>query len=256
MGKTSPVLSGILCMLIVFAVSPWCGAAINGGPGRGKTVNLVEAKGEIDLGHVPRLLRVTRGTLISSLLLALGILGLIIEFRTPFWGIAGTIGVICLIIFFWGHWTMGLVGWEEILLLGIGIFLLILEAYVPGFGLPGILGMSIIAFAFTLSLVSRHPTPGEFLVALFHILLVACAVLAMFFSTKSLAKKRGAAVGDTGMTISDLCPSGIGEFDDRRLNIIADGIFIKRDTRVRIVRIEKDGIFVKEEPDHVDSAGE
>ena len=36
------------------------------------------------------------------------------------------------------------------------------------------------------------------------------------------------SIGETGATVSDLRPSGIAEFQDKRLNVIADGIYIKR----------------------------
>lgn len=140
-----------------------------------------------------RFLRVISGSLLSSLLLAIGMLGLFLEFRTPTWGIAGTAGIICLILFFWGHWVLQLVGWEEILLLAIGLSLLILEAFIPGFGIPGILGILVLAFAFTLSLVGRHPSAAELWSAVSHISIVFFFVLIIFIiSVKSLAKTRAA----------------------------------------------------------------
>ncbi|MGA1794899.1 MAG: NfeD family protein [bacterium] len=229
-----------------------------------------------------RFLRVTSNSLISSLLLTIGFLGLLIEFRTPTWGIAGTIGVICLILFFWGHWTLRLVGWEEILLLGIGIFLLILEAYIPGFGLPGILGIIIIAFAFTLSLVGRYPTASEILGAVSHIALVMCAILAIFlFSMKSLAKTRVAQrlvlqsrgeelpslrpeqgttaqsdrnahrrgeeglLGREGVAFTNLRPAGKGIFGEERMNVVTEGDFIESGSPIRVIRVKGATIVVQ-----------
>lgn len=140
-----------------------------------------------------RFLRTISGSLLSSLLLTIGLVALFLEFKTPTWGIAGTIGVICLILFFWGHWVLQLVGWEEIVLLAIGLFLLILEAFIPGFGIPGILGIIIIAFAFTLSLVGKNPTASELWNAVAHISIVFFFVLIfLIISIKSLAKTRAA----------------------------------------------------------------
>ena len=140
-----------------------------------------------------RFLRIISGSLLSSLLLTIGLLGLLLEFRTPTWGIAGTIGVICLALFFWAHWVLQLVGWEEIILLAIGLFLLILEAFIPGFGVPGVLGIIILAFAFTLSLVGRRPSAAELWMAVSHISVVFVIVMAIFLiSVKSLAKTRAA----------------------------------------------------------------
>jgi membrane-bound serine protease (ClpP class) len=66
-------------------------------------------------------------------------------------------------------------------------------------------------------------------------------------SKRQKANQADVPVGTTGIAISDLRPSGIGEFQDQRLNIIADGIYIKRNTPVKIVRIEGNRIFVEEE---------
>ncbi|MGA1840982.1 MAG: NfeD family protein [bacterium] len=138
-----------------------------------------------------RFLRTISGSLLSSLLLAIGLVALFLEFKTPTWGVAGTIGIICLILFFWGHWVLQLVGWEEIVLLAIGLFLLILEAFIPGFGLPGILGIITLGIAFTLSLVGKNPTSSELWRAVAHMSMVFFFVLVfLIISIKSLAKTR------------------------------------------------------------------
>ena len=55
------------------------------------------------------------------------------EIRTPGFAVPGTIGLISLGLFFWGHWIVQLAGWEELLLVSIGVLLLALEVFViPG----------------------------------------------------------------------------------------------------------------------------
>ena len=77
---------------------------------------------------------------LSSLLVTIGMLGIIIELRTPGFGIAGAIGVGSLAAFFWGHWLVQLAGWGELMLALAGVALLLLELFViPGFGFAGIL---------------------------------------------------------------------------------------------------------------------
>ena len=51
-------------------------------------------------------------------------LGIILEMRTPGFGIPGALGVTSLALFFWGHWLVQLAGWEELLLGVAGIVLL------------------------------------------------------------------------------------------------------------------------------------
>jgi len=156
----------------------------------------------------------------------------------------------------------------------LGLILLLLEIFVvPGFGPVGVTAIAFLALGTYLSWTRLSPVWGVG-ASLASVLLV---ILSLVILKKSGAtdrlvlggsiggkaaqgheeakKKAGSrqshdpliAVGETGMTLSDLRPSGIGEFNNRRLNIIADGIYIKRNTPVRIVRIEGNRIFVEEE---------
>ncbi|MBN2373286.1 nodulation protein NfeD [bacterium] len=144
----------------------------------------------VRLNWAEKFLRIISGSMISSLLLTIGIIGLFLEFKTPTWGVAGTVGLICLILFFWGHWVVNLVGWEEILLLSVGAFLLILEVFVlPGFGIAGILGILTLALALIMSLISKNPSPAEIWSAVSHISIVfACAIVLFIIFAGSMAK--------------------------------------------------------------------
>ena len=73
---------------------------------------------------------------VSSLLMTIGILGIIVELRTPGFGVPGALGIASLVLFFWGHWLVRLAGWEELLLVGAGLILLAKE--VEGQNLPGL----------------------------------------------------------------------------------------------------------------------
>ena len=55
---------------------------------------------------------------VSSLLMTIGILGIILEIRSPGFGVPGILGSGSLALFFWGHWLVQLAGWEELLLVG------------------------------------------------------------------------------------------------------------------------------------------
>jgi len=62
---------------------------------------------------------------VSSLLLAVGIFGLIAEVKAPGWGVGGTIALICLGLFFGSHYMVHLAEWDEVLLFAVGVWLLI-----------------------------------------------------------------------------------------------------------------------------------
>jgi membrane-bound serine protease (ClpP class) len=88
------------------------------------------------------LVRFLTHPVVSSLLMTIGILGIIVEIRTPGFGVPGALGILSLALFFWGHWLVRLAGWEELLLFGAGIILLAIELFVtPGFGVTGVLGL-------------------------------------------------------------------------------------------------------------------
>src|ERR671919_492285 len=91
--------------------------------------------------------------IVSSLLITVGMLGIIIEIRTPGFGVPGALGITSLALFFWGHWLVQLAGWEELLLVGSGLVLLVLETFVtPGFGVAGALGIAALPGGLSLSL--------------------------------------------------------------------------------------------------------
>src|SRR5690606_28353149 len=66
------------------------------------------------------LVRFLTDPVISSLLMTVGILGIMLEMRVPGFGIPGALGLTSLALFFWGHTIVGLAGLEELLLVGLG----------------------------------------------------------------------------------------------------------------------------------------
>jgi membrane-bound serine protease (ClpP class) len=80
--------------------------------------------------------------MLASLLLSVAMLGILIELRTPGFGLPGALGVTSLALLLGGHWIVQLVGWEELLLTWVGVVLMALEIFViPGFGVAGIAGV-------------------------------------------------------------------------------------------------------------------
>ncbi len=91
---------------------------------------------------------------VSSLLMSLGMLGLMVEFYSPGFGWGGALGLLCLALFFGGHWAAHLAGWEEVLLLCGGLGLLALEVLViPGFGVAGVLGLLMVAASLLMAMI-------------------------------------------------------------------------------------------------------
>ena len=208
--------------------------------------------------------RFVTNPIVSSLLLSLGFLGLIIEFWTLGWGIAGSVGIISLSLFFGGHIIVGLAGFETIILFVIGLLLLLAEIFfIPGFGLAGIGGIAAI-------LASIFLTFGNIIQATYSILIaLGISVIGFFLLIKYIPSTRtwrkfvlsteqrkelGYTVGTKdlkrltgkeGIAITPLRPSGIVEVNGKKLNALTRGEYVDSNTRIKIISVEGNKIVVE-----------
>jgi len=209
--------------------------------------------------------------IVSSLLMTVGMLGIIIEIRTPGFGLPGGLGIISLALFFWGHWLVQLAGWEELLLFASGLVLLILEIFViPGFGIVGVLGIGALLAGLSLSLVGGGASWEFILTAVsrvvFSLLFAAAASLLLFrylprlpFGRRlildtGLSSGAGYAsapdadrtwLGKSGTTLTPLRPAGIADIDGQRLDVVSDGEFIDHGAPITVSRVDGNRIVVR-----------
>ena len=91
---------------------------------------------------------------VSGLLMLLGFIALMVEIKTPGFGIPGTVGIVCLALFFAGHMVVDLAGWEELLLAMIGLIALGVEIFItPGFGWLGVTGVVFLVAAMVMAML-------------------------------------------------------------------------------------------------------
>ena len=211
---------------------------------------------------------------LSSVLMTLGILGIIVELRTPGFGFPGAIGVASLVAFFWGHWLVRLAGWEELLLLGVGIALLAVELLlIPGFGVTGILGILAMLAALAMSLIGAGATQAVLLeaaarVVLSLLLAVAAAAVALRFLPRlpfgrqlvldtGLPAAAGWAggteadvrwLGRRGTAASPLRPAGIAIIEGERVDVVSLGDYIETGEAIEVVRVEGNRVVVRRAP--------
>jgi len=208
--------------------------------------------------------RLVTNPYVASLLLTLGIAGIVIEVFTIGWGIAGTLGLISLGLYFGGNLLAGFTGWEVILLFVLGIILLGVEAIAPGFGLPGLGGIMCII----ISIVLAAPSWEAGVISL-TIALVGTIVLVML-SFKVLNKRKfwdrlvlglkykkedgyvpqaqdlGKYIGLKGTAFTTLRPAGTAVLEDgTRLDVVTDGEFIPKGDKIEVVRVEGMRIIVR-----------
>lgn len=215
-----------------------------------------------------RAVRVITSPLVSSILMSLGIVGLLVEIRTPGFGVPGIVGVVCLALFFGGHWIVHLAGFEELVLIGIGIALAAVEIFVtPGFGLPGVLSIIFLAAGLGLSLVGSGATAGAVVaslgrVAISFVAAIVVMVLLLAFlphiplsrrivltaggpAAVSVAETSGSWVGTRGSTLTPLRPSGMAQLGDERVDVVAEGELIPAGAAIEVVRHEGNRVVVR-----------
>ncbi|HEV2146650.1 MAG TPA: NfeD family protein [Longimicrobiaceae bacterium] len=237
-------------------VQDWDGVLAAVGAPRARTVTT-------EVNWAEQVVRFVTNPMVAPFLLSLGFLGLLIELKTPAFGMAGLAGATSLGLFFGSHLIVGLAGWEVLVLVAAGIILLLVEALVlPGFGVAGILGVLAMGGAVVLSLLGNFPSTGDVLVALN---VVGASIIAVgvvgWLILKRLPDDRRAGrmilhgstsreagylsapvrselVGIEGVALTDLRPSGTGAFGEERIDVVSEGAYVAAGTPIRIVRAE------------------
>lgn len=214
--------------------------------------------------------------IVSGLLLTFGVLGLFFELQIPGWGLSGTVGVTCLLLFFGGHYLAGLASSIDVLLFVIGIGLLLLEILViPGFGITGISGFVCILLGIYLALV-RKPIP-EFSwdyqalntalgTIIFFLLAVTAGIVIVWktfpesrlkkmlvLSTSESAKEGYVSsesleplVGRSATSLTPLRPAGRAIIAGEPFEVQTQGEFVEKDRPLKVVKVVGNKLFVAE----------
>ncbi|MCG3418662.1 NfeD family protein [Oceanobacillus jordanicus] len=201
--------------------------------------------------------------IVIPILLSVASLGLIVELYSPGFGVPGSMGIIALILFFYGHFVAGLAGMEAMILLLLGVVLLIVEFFVPG-GILGLLGIGAIIG----SLLMSGYDIGHMSMSIAIAFMVAVIASVILFRRIGLDKgvfrhiilrdqtttelgyvstaNRLELLGLEGKTVTPLRPAGTAVFDNERLDVVSEGSFIETDRNVKIVKVEGARIVVRE----------
>lgn len=220
------------------------------------------------------LVRFLTDPVISSLLMTLGILGLVIEIRTPGFGVPGAVGIASLGLFFWGHYLARLAGWEVLLLLGIGLALMAAEIFVlPGFGIAGVLGIGSLLGGLTLTLLGGGATYEAILWAASRVLgsslaAIGLGAVALRFLPRSpwgrrliletaVATREGFVsppeadrtwLGKRGIAASTLRPAGLARMEGSRVDVVTDGEYVESGEPIEVIRVDGNRIVVRRAP--------
>jgi membrane-bound serine protease (ClpP class) len=228
---------------------------------------------QLSMNWAEKLVRWLTHPVLASLLMTLGVLGLVVELRTPGFGVPGLVGFASLAIFFWGHALVELVGWEQIALVIAGLLLLALEVFViPGFGIAGVAGLVALAAGLTTSLTGAGASLNGALHALGRVALsalfasIASLLILPFLSRLPAGRKLvlGAAIAETpatagggrelgrrsllgavGTSLSALRPAGIASVNGERVDVVSQGEFVAEGERIEVIRDEGHRVVVR-----------
>lgn len=200
---------------------------------------------------------------IVPILLSIASLGLIVELYSPGFGIAGTMGLTAIGLFFFGHLVAGLAGLESIILFIIGIVLIFAEFFLPG-GIAGIIGLALIIG----SILLAGGNVVNMGISIFIALIVA--ILGMVIIVKFFGKKinmfnkmiltdatdtehgyvsnvnRVELLGKLGKSMTPLRPSGTIMLEGERIDAVTEGGYVDSGKVVKVIKVEGSRIVVRE----------
>lgn len=203
---------------------------------------------------------------ISPLLLALGLIGIYLEFKTPGFGLPGIIAIVALLLYFVGGYVAGLSGIEWVAVFALGVILIALEFFLlPGTLALGLSGSLLVLISLVMAATDLYPgTPVipslPQLRLPFRNLILAGAISALGVwclglllprtpayrvlvsqgtSGRSADVRRdqaqAALLGREGVALSVLRPGGKAEFDGEIRDVVTRGEMLAKGARVRVV---------------------
>ncbi|MFC4558857.1 nodulation protein NfeD [Virgibacillus kekensis] len=218
---------------------------------------------EKELTFSERVARFITNPVVVPILLSLASLGLIVELYSPGFGVPGIMGLVALILFFYGHVVAGLAGSEAIILLILGVVLIIAEFFVPG-GIIGLLGIGAVVG----SLIMSGQDIGHMAMSVGIAFIVAMIAAVILFRTIGMEKgffrhiilkdrtttelgyvssiNRLELIGLEGKTVTPLRPSGTAVFDNERIDVVSEGGFVESGKQVKVVKVEGVRVVVRE----------
>jgi membrane-bound serine protease (ClpP class) len=249
-------------------------------------VTFVGAPMVLNTSWSEEMVRWVNSPVVMGVLIVIALLGVYIELSSPGVGLPGLVAVICFVIIVGSRYLTGLANWIEVVVLVVGMVLLAIEIFVlPGFGIAGILGIMCILAGLFGMLVHNAPNevPWPRSELDWHLFtngviglsagVLGFLVLAWVFAKylpripvasrmilagpeESAAVRLGGApapgsvpevtVGQQGVSVTQLRPSGIGRFGSERLSVVSQGELIEANREIIVAQMDGNSIVVKE----------
>ena len=160
---------------------------------------------------------------------------------------------------------LGAIDWLIILAIGLiiaGFILIGIEMITPGLNVPGIIGTGCLVVA--VFLLSDTFVEGAIITII--ILALLCVMLAIILGLLSKGKLKSPIIlkeeqkkdkgyissgdlnyllGKQGVALTDLRPTGVGNFEGINFDVISEGKYISKDTKLIIFKVQGSKLIVK-----------
>ncbi|MCC8435633.1 nodulation protein NfeD [Brevibacillus sp. M2.1A] len=200
--------------------------------------------------------------IVMSLLLIIGLGGIVVELFAPGFGVAGTISLFAFSLYFFGHYVAGFANWLHIGLFVIGILLMLLEIFLPG-GIVGAIGFLSIVTGLVMAAYDTKQGLASLGVAAL-ITAIVTFLLVKKYGVKGLFSKfvlgetqsneegyvaprdQRELEGKSGIALTPLRPAGVVKVEGKRVDAVSVGGFIEAGTAITVVQVEGTRIVVAE----------
>ncbi|MGG1209160.1 nodulation protein NfeD [Brevibacillus formosus] len=200
--------------------------------------------------------------IVMSLLLIIGLGGIVVELFAPGFGVAGTISLFAFSLYFFGHYVAGFANWLHIGLFVIGILLMLLEIFLPG-GIVGAIGFISIVTGLVMAAYDTQQGLASLGVAAL-ITAIVTFLLVKKYGVKGLFNKfvlgetqsneegyiaprdQRELEGKSGIALTPLRPAGVVKVEGKRVDAVSVGGYIEAGTAITVVQVEGTRIVVAE----------
>lgn len=204
----------------------------------------------------------TTNPYVATILLVIGIGGMVVEIFTAGFGIAGILSLLAFALFFGGHIAAGLADYWVVFLFIFGVVMLIVEAFIPGFGVFGVAGL--LAVVASIVLAAASVKSGLVMLAVALVLAGLISTLAFRFFVRRGALRhiilseeerpelgyvapadQKDLLGLEGSALTPLRPAGVADIGGRRVDVISEGAYIAAGTALKVIRVEGVRVVVR-----------
>lgn len=200
----------------------------------------------------------------KAILLVVIFIGIFTEIKTAGTGIAGGIAIVAAVMLFGINFLGGQGSWMEVALFILGLGLLFIEVFIPGFGVFGVGGILCLLASFYYILGAN----GAALSYLAGSLVIAIGIFAILvkhlphnpawnkFVLQDKQENKdgysssadwGRCLGQKGVTLTPLRPSGAVQLAGQRVDVVTEGEFVAAGQTVVVIRVEGNKIIVAKE---------